>query len=123
MLAAQQAVKVVGNGEGTVTAWYLSKLSIATVTAPYQQPVKADAFAAFTPRNFIDERVLEKLRELNLPPSARCTDAEFIRRAYLDTIGILPTPEETRAFLAEQTPGKRDHLVDALLARPEYVDY
>ncbi len=117
------AVKVVGNGEGTVTAWYLSKLSIATVTAPYQQPIKADAFAAFTPRNFIDERVLEKLRELNLPPSVRCTDAEFIRRAYLDTIGVLPTPEETRAFLAEQTPGKRDHLIDALLARPEYVDY
>jgi hypothetical protein len=116
-------VKVVGHGEGTVTAWYLSQLAIATVTAPYAQPVKADAFAAFTPRNFIDERVLEKLRELNLPPSARCTDAEFIRRVFLDTIGVLPTPEETRAFLAEQTPDKRDHLIDALLTRPEFVDY
>lgn len=116
-------VKVVGHGEGTVTAWYLSQLTIATITAPYAQPAKADAFAAFTPRNFIDERVLEKLRELNLPPSARSTDAEFIRRAYLDTIGVLPTPEETRAFLAEQTPGKRDHLIDALLARPEFVDF
>jgi hypothetical protein len=116
-------VKVVGHGEGTVTAWYLSQLSIATVTAPYPQSVKADAFAAFAPRNFIDERVLEKLRELNLPPSVRCTDAEFIRRAYLDTMGVLPTPEETRAFLAEQTPGKRDHLIDALLARREFVDY
>src|SRR5206468_3219845 len=39
------------------------------------------------------------------------------------TIGVLPTPEETRTFLAEQTPGKRDHLIDALLARPEFVDY
>jgi len=116
-------VKVIGHGEGTVTAWYLSQLAISTVTAPYAQPVKADAFAAFAPRNFIDERVLEKLRELNLPPSARSTDAEFIRRTYLDTIGVLPTPEETRAFLAEQTPDKRDHLIDALLARPEFVDY
>lgn len=116
-------VKVVGHGEGTVTAWFLSQLTIATVTAPYVQPVKADAFASFTPRNFIDERVLEKLRELNLPPSPRSTDAEFIRRAYLDTIGVLPTPEETRTFLAEQTPGKRDHLIDALLARPEFVDF
>jgi len=116
-------VKVVGHGEGTVTAWYLSQLSIATVTAPYAQPLKADAFTAFAPRNFIDERVLEKLRELNLPPSPRSTDAEFIRRTYLDTIGVLPTPEETGAFLAEQTPGKRDHLIDALLARPEFVDF
>jgi hypothetical protein len=116
-------VKVVGHGEGTVTAWYLSQLAIGTVTAPYAQPVKADAFASLAPRNFIDERVLEKLRELNLPPSPRSTDAEFIRRAYLDTIGVLPTPEETRAFLAEQTPGKRDHLIDALLARPEFVDF
>ena len=38
-------------------------------------------------------------------------------------IGVLPTPEETRAFLAETTPDKRDHLIDALLARPEFVDY
>ncbi len=116
-------VKVIGNGEGTVTGWYLSKLSIATVTAPYQQPVKPEVFASFTPRNFIDERVVEKLRELNLPPSARSTDSEFIRRAFLDTIGVLPTPEETRTFLAEQTPDKRDHLIDALLVRPEFVDY
>jgi hypothetical protein len=93
------------------------------VTVPYTQAPVPGAFAGFKPRNFIDERVLEKLNELNLPPSERCTDAEFIRRAYLDTIGVLPTPEETRTFLAEATPDKRDHLVDALLARPEYVDY
>jgi hypothetical protein len=117
------AVKIVGNGEGTVTAWYLSKLAIATVTVPYPGKPNPEAFAEFPPRNFIDERVAEKLRELNLPPSPRCTDAEFIRRAYLDTIGVLPTPEETQTFLAETTPDKRDHLVDALLARPEYVDY
>ena len=115
--------KVVGHGEGTITAWYLSRLAIATVTAPYEQPVAADTFAAFETRNFIDERVVEKLRELNLPPSDRSTDAEFIRRAFLDTIGVLPTPEETRAFLAETTPAKRDHLIDALLVRPEFVDF
>ncbi len=117
------AVKVVGHGEGTVTAWYLSQLSIATVTVPYSQPPQPAAFAQFKPRNFIDERVLEKLRELNLPPSERSTDAEFIRRAYLDTIGVLPTAEETRTFLAETTPDKRDHLIDGLLARPEFVDF
>jgi hypothetical protein len=59
-------VKIVGKGEGTVTAWYLSKLSIATVSVPYDQPVLTQAFEAFIPRNFIDERVLEKLRELRI---------------------------------------------------------
>jgi hypothetical protein len=116
-------VKVVGHGEGTITAWYLSRLAIATVTAPYEQPVPPQTFAALKPRNFIDERVVEKLRELNLPPSERSSDAEFIRRASLDTIGVLPTAEETRAFVAETTPDKRDHLIDTLLARPEFVDF
>ncbi len=115
--------KIVGYGEGTVTAWYLSQLAISTHTVPFQQPTVAEAYDAMKPRNFIDERVLEKLRELNVPPSGRATDPEFIRRAYLDTIGVLPTPEETRAFLAESTPDKRDHLIDGLLARPEFIDY
>ncbi len=116
-------VKVTGHGETAVTTWFLSQLAITTVTVPNPAPPVASAFAAFKPRNFIDERVVEKLRELNVPPSGRSTDAEFIRRAFLDTIGVLPTPEETRAFLTETTPDKRDHLIDALLARPEFVDY
>jgi hypothetical protein len=116
-------VKVVGHGEGSITAWYLSRLAIATVTAPYEQPVAAAAFTAIPPRNFLDQLVLEKLHELNLPPSDRSTDSEFIRRAMLDTLGVLPTAEETRAFLAETTPGKRDHLIDSLLSRPEFTDY
>ena len=116
-------VKVAGHGEGTITAWYLSRLAISTVTAPYEQPAKADAVAAFRPRNFIDERVSEKLRELNLPPSGRCSDEEFIRRAFIDTIGVLPKPEELRSFLAETTPDKRDKLIESLLQRTEFVDY
>ena len=49
--------------------------------------------------------------------------ATFVRRAYLDTIGTLPTMDETNAFLADTAPDKREKLVDALLARKEYVDY
>jgi hypothetical protein len=116
-------VKVTGHGEGTITAWYLSRLDIGTVTAPYAAPVAADRFTALQPRNFIDERVVEKLRELNLPPSERCTDEEFIRRAFIDTIGVLPQLEEVRTFLAETTPDKRDKLIESLLSRPEFVDY
>jgi len=91
---------VSGNGETTVSAWYLSQLAIITVTSPYTNKVDSRLFTKAPRRNFIDDLVMEKLRELNLPPSARSTDAEFLRRAFLDTIGALPTPEETRAFLA-----------------------
>ncbi len=116
-------IKTTGSGEATVSAWYLSLLSVTTVTVPQPGKLDAAAFALLQPRNFIDEHVLTKLRELNIPPSARATDAEFIRRAFLDTIGVLPTAEEAQAFLADKAADKRDRVIDALLKRPEFVDY
>ena len=116
-------VKVTGTGEGTVTAWYLSRLDIAIVSVPQEGTADETLFAQLQPRNFVDELVLEKLRALNIPPSQRCTDGEFIRRAHLDTIGVLPTAEETRLFLADTSPNKRDNLIESLLKRPEFVDY
>src|SRR5262249_46305105 len=64
-----------------------------------------------------------KLGALGLEPSPRCSDSEFVRRVYLDAIGLPPTPEEARAFLWSQDPQKREKLIDALLARPEFVDF
>lgn len=116
-------VKVAGHGEGAITAWYLSKVVIASVTSPFDNPAPAEQFASFAPRNFIDELVLAKLKSLKLPPSPPATDAEFLRRAFIDAIGVLPTADEARAFLADASPDKRDKLVEALLARPEFVDY
>ncbi len=116
-------VTVSGHGETSVSAWYLSQLAITTVTSPYAKPVPAALFTNSPRRNFIDDFVLEKLRELNLPPSPRSTDSEFLRRAFLDTIGVPPTADETRAFLADRSAGKRDALIDTLLARPEFIDY
>jgi hypothetical protein len=116
-------VKVIGNGEGAITAWYLSRIAVATITAPFTNQVSARLFSRAPRRNFIDDLALEKLRSLNIPPSPRCTDAEFIRRAFLDTIGVLPTEDETRRFLADKSKKKRDGLIEALLSRPEFVDY
>jgi uncharacterized protein DUF1549/uncharacterized protein DUF1553 len=116
-------VTVTGFGEGAITAWYLSRIAIGTVTVPYTNRVPVAAFAGAPSRNFIDEQVLAKLRELNLPPSPRCSDSEFLRRAFLDTIGTLPTAAEARAFLADSRVDKRDRLIQDLLARPEFVDY
>ena len=116
-------VKVVGPGEGAITAWYLSKIAIATVTSPYPNQVTPETFANAPRRNFIDELVLEKLQRLNLPPSPAAADHEFLRRAFIDTVGVLPTPEETKQFLADPSPDKRDRLIESLLNRPEFVDY
>jgi hypothetical protein len=120
----QGKVAVMGFGEGAITAWYLSRIAIATVTVPHTNQVAPEVFARAPRRNFIDDLVLEKLRELNLPPSPRCTDEEFIRRAFIDTIGTLPTATEVRAFLAGgERNSQRDRLIESLLQRPEFVDY
>jgi len=74
-------------------------------------------------RAFIDALIQKKLHALGLPTSPPCTDSEFLRRAFLDAAGILPTPRETAAFLADKTPDRRAKLVDALLERPETTDY
>ena len=116
-------VIVVGPGESAVTAWYLQKVTFATVASPFENEVAPEVFTDAPRRNWIDGLVLEKLRSLNLPPSLRCTDEEFLRRAFLDTIGVLPTAQETRAFLADASPGKRDRTIEQLLSRPEFVDY
>jgi hypothetical protein len=84
-------VQVMASGEGAITAWYLSRIAIGTVSVPFTNDIPAEVFASAPKRNFIDELVLEKLRSLNLPPSPRSSDSEFIRRAFLDTIGTLPT--------------------------------
>jgi hypothetical protein len=117
------AVKVLGFGEGAITAWYLSRIDIATVTVPFTNQVPRILFANARQRNFIDELVLEKLKSLNLPPSPACDDSEFVRRAFIDTIGTLPTAQEARDFLADKSKDKRDGLIESLLRRPEFIDY
>jgi len=55
-------------------------------------------------------------------PSDVCSDSDFLRRAYIDLIGLLPTPDETRKFLADRRLDKRVKLIDALLERSEFAD-
>jgi hypothetical protein len=120
---AEGHVKIMGCGEGVVSAWFASRIKVATLTVPYVQQLPADAFAGSPRRNLIDDLVLAKLRRLNVPPSGRASDGEFLRRATIDTIGVLPTADEARKFLADTSPDKRDRLIESLLARPEFVDH
>lgn len=116
-------LKVIGHGGGAVTAWYSSKIANVRITSPYDAAVPDEVFAKSPRKNFIDELVLKQLQLLRLPPSPPADDATFVRRVYLDTIGKLPTADESRAFLADPAPDKRDRLIDSLLTRAEFVDY
>lgn len=76
-----------------------------------------------TPETEIDRLIGAKRAELGLGLQKNCSDAVFVRRAYLDVIGTLPTAEEVRAFLSDQAPDQRSRLVELLLARPEFAEY
>jgi len=112
-----------GYGEAAITVGFGTKVAIITLTAPFPTNLKPETFSQSPRNNFVDELVLKKLELLRIPPSEQCTDAEFIRRAYLDTCGILPKPEEVSAFLADKDPSKRAKLIDKLLDHPAFVDY
>src|SRR5207244_6811932 len=73
--------------------------------------------------NTIDHHVFAKLRSLRMLPSALCSDGVFLRRCYLDTLGVLPTVAEARAFLEDTRPDKRTRLIDEVLQRPEFADF
>ncbi len=84
-------------GEAAVLVRYQGQVAVCRITVP--QP--GVAFRRPAETNFIDTLVWNKLQHLGIPPSEPASDAEFLRRAYLDTIGTLPTAAETRAFLQE----------------------
>jgi hypothetical protein len=116
-------VKIAGNGEASIVAIHAGQIALAQIASPFPGAVDAKAFAASPRHNFIDGLVLKKLESLNIPPSPQCADHEFIRRAYLDALGILPTPEEVQKLTADPSKDKRTKLIDAILERPEFVDY
>jgi hypothetical protein len=68
----------------------------------------------------IDREVSERLRAEKVTASGRADDAEFLRRAYLDLVGHIPTAEQAAKFLDSKDAGKRAKLVDELLASAEY---
>ena len=74
-------------------------------------------------QNEIDRHVFAKLRRLRINAADLCDDTVFIRRAYLDAIGRLPTPAEAQAFVHDQSVAKRQKLIDAILSRPEFADF
>ncbi|MFM9195921.1 MAG: DUF1549 and DUF1553 domain-containing protein [Planctomycetia bacterium] len=82
-------------------------------------PKNGDASA---PNTWIDDLVDAKLASLRIAPSAPCDDETFLRRVTLDLVGLVPTPEERAAFLADTSPDKRARVAERLMARKEFVE-
>ena len=81
----------------------------------YERPKLAEA-------NYIDTHVNENLHKLRILPSGICTDEEYIRRAFIDVVGVYPKPEDVRKFLADANPKKREALIDELTQRKEFTE-
>lgn len=120
-VSADGKVTAKRNGATAVRAAFLTEVAVATLAVPFDKPVDEAKFAGGN--NAIDTHVFAKLKELRIEPSGLSSDAEFLRRVYLDTIGTLPTPAEVRSFLADPSADKRAKVIDALLERPEFIDY
>ena len=92
---------------------------IHTITLPRDQEY---SFGGVPEYNFVDTLVHNKLKKLRIIPSEVCSDEHFIRRVYLDLVGVTPSRQEFEAFVADTDPAKRSKIVDQLLQREEFVD-
>lgn len=122
-VSAEGRVNVVGHGEAAISVWFASRVATTTISSPFDNTTRPEQFAVDKGGNFIDEIVHDKLRRLKLPPQGRVSDGKFARRAFLTTLGVLPTEAELDAFENDTRADKRARLIDTLLERPEFVDY
>jgi hypothetical protein len=108
------------------TPWLSAVVLLAAAgatAAPQEAPNVFESSQPATPAGELDRLVLAKLKSLGIRP-ALCSDAVFVRRAYLDVIGTLPTAQEARDFIDDpDTKNKRRRLIDRLLERDELADY
>jgi hypothetical protein len=107
-------------GETMVIARYLNQQATVRIAFIADRP----EFRWKSPPevNFVDRHIDSKLRQLRVNPSEVADDATFLRRAFLDALGILPDVGETRRFLDDQRRDKRSRLIEELVRRPEFAD-
>jgi len=111
------------SGQAVIVARFMGMVGDSQVIVPADHILPAAAYVGLPVNNFIDELARARFQQMGLLPSAPCTDAEFLRRASLDILGLLPSAEEARVFLADLDPEKRVRAVDRLLAHPAYADH
>jgi hypothetical protein len=105
-------VRAVGRGQGTAMVRFEGQAELATIVVPFADKVDLSGWVS---NNFIDRLAAAKFQEIGITPSPLCDDPTFLRRAFLDATGSLPTVEQSAAFLDSKDPDKRKKLIDRLL--------
>ncbi|MCP4173251.1 MAG: DUF1549 domain-containing protein [Fuerstiella sp.] len=105
-------VTVEGRGQAPVMVRFEGHTDIAMFISPYSATPNIIDWKS---NNFVDESALQKFQELGIAPSPLCDDATFIRRAYLDAIGTLPSTAACDSFISSTESDKRERLIDELL--------
>jgi hypothetical protein len=128
LVDAQGRVQIVGPGEGTIVAWFSSRIASSRIRVPFDTDATPGlSLAAIQEKlgmaNPIDQHIASQLAALRIAPSDRCTDEEFLRRSSLDATGSLPTVDQIEQFLADSSPDKRSRWIESLLSSPQFVDY
>ena len=105
------------SGEAAVMARFSGQVATFRATVPLGLKVPSYKFEE---RTIVDRFTHKKWQELGIMPSDLSSDEVFIRRAYHDITGTLPTATQVKDFLADKDASKRDKVVDRLLESPEY---
>jgi hypothetical protein len=107
-------------GEAAITVRYGNLVTVSTlVVLRHDKDFRWNNPAE---NSYVDRYVFGKLRAMEVLPSELCEDGVFLRRVSYDVIGLPPTPEDIRAFVADRRPDKRAGKIDELLQRPEHAD-
>ncbi|NDH67852.1 MAG: DUF1549 domain-containing protein, partial [Gammaproteobacteria bacterium] len=120
---AQMPINAGTTGQAAIMARFMEKFSVCLVTLPLPETLNVNLPTRIDSQHYIDRLLSDKFVKLGLSPSPVAADHTFLRRVYLDLIGRLPTPEESRSWLAETAPDKKEKLALRLLSRPEYADF
>ncbi len=108
---------------GPGTAFILARFDQFTAgSSIVVRPDKPFTFPQVPANNDIDVLVYTHWKNLHLTPSELSTDEEFLRRVFIDLLGLLPSPEELHHFQSDRSTDKRDRVIDELLERPEFLD-
>lgn len=105
-------VEVVSRGQGGAMVRFEGQAAFMQVVVPFGPTID---LPGWNEGGFVDRLAAAKFRELGLKPAEKCDDATFLRRAFLDVLGTLPSVDESRAFLDSPDPEKRTKLIDRLL--------
>ena len=122
-LAENNKLTAIRRGEAAVLVRYEG--SYAAVNVSVMGDRTGFAWSPMPEYNVVDRHINAKLQQRKILPSDACTDAEFVRRIYLDLTGVVPSAAQARAFVEDATPSqqKRKALVDKLVGSRDFVAF